>query len=395
MENIGRGLFQSLKTRVQNLKLRVSWGKLGNQNIDDYLSLSTYALVTDRFYMFDGNTQSLFTESVMGNDIITWETSTNLDFGVDVNMLNNRLEIIFDWCNRTTDDILLKLEAPSVLGIKPSISNTGKVRNRGWEISMSWHDRLSNGLNYHVGFMLSDVKNKILDLKGYKSPSGDLASRIEGQPIDALFGWKTLGLADTEEKYEKYRKVMETYNPNFAMGDVILVDLNNDGKIGSEDKTVIGNQIPRFTYSINLGFDYKGFDFFALFQGVGKVNGFIGRDVIEPLGLMSVLKEHYTDSFDPANPQTGKWFPRMTLDSRLNYNNMEHWVQDASYIRLKNLQVGYSFKFNQSFPIKRMRVYFSGQNLFTITNYKIFDPENALNTMSFPNVAVYSFGTNI
>jgi len=387
--------FDPFKTSVQNLKLRASWGKLGNQSIGNYLSMSTYALTTSRFYMFDGNTQSLFVESVMGNELITWETSTNLNFGLDVNVLDNRLGITFDWYTRTTEDILLKLEAPRVLGIEPAISNAGEVRNRGWELSVNWQDKISEDFRYHIGLILSDVKNEIIDLKGYKSPTGDLTARIEGEPIDALFGWKTLGLADTQEKYEQYKEVMKTYNPNFGMGDIIMVDLNGDGKIDANDKTVIGNQIPRYTYSINLGFDYKGFDFSALFQGVGKVDGFIGRDVIEPLGVMSVFKDHYTDSFDPQNPQTGKYFPRMSIDSRLNYANMEHWVQDASYLRLKTLQLGYTFKFNPTFPIDRMRLYFSGQNLFTITKYRIYDPENGLNNTSFPNVAVYSFGANI
>lgn len=387
--------FEPLKTSVQNLKLRASWGQLGNQSIGNYLSVSTYQVVTDRFYMFDGETQSLMTEGTMGNSIITWETSTNLNLGVDVSVLNNRLGVSFDWFTRDTHDILLRLKAPDLLGIYPAISNAGKVRNRGWEVSLNWNDRINQDFSYNIGFMLSDVQNKILDLHGYKSPTSDLYARIEGEAIDALFGWKTLGIADTQEKYEKYKDVMLTYNSNFSMGDIIIEDRDKDGKITEGDKTVIGNKIPRYTFSLNMGFNYKALDFSAMFQGVGKVDGFLGRDVIEPLGSQTAMKQHYYDSFNPAEPSTGKYYPRLTLANRLNYAHMSHWVQDASYLRLKNLQVGYTFKFNEMSPVEKVRIYFSGQNLFTLTKYPVFDPENAVNTITFPNVKVYSFGVNV
>ena len=188
---------------------------------------------------------------------------------------------------------------------------------------------------------------------------------------------------------------MLTYNSNFSMGDIIIEDLNKDGKITEADKKIIGNQIPRYTFSLNLGFNYKAVDFSAMFQGVGKVDGFLGRDIIEPLGSQTAMEEHYYDSFDPSNPTTGKYYPRMTMANRLNYANMSHWVQDASYLRLKNLQVGYTFKFGEKSPIERTRIYFSGSNLFTLTNYRVFDPENGLNTTSFPNSRVYSIGANV
>lgn len=389
--------FSPLKNAVQNLKLRASWGKLGNQSIDNYLSMSTYNVIpgATRFYMFDGTTQTLMSENVMGNNIITWETSTNLNFGLDVNVLDSRLGFTFDWYNRDTDDILLSLEAPSLLGITPPISNAGKVRNRGWELTVNWQDQVSDDFSYNISFMLSDVRNKILDLHGYKSPTSDLTTRIEGEPIDALFGWKTLGLADTQEKYEQYKEVMLTYNSNFSMGDIIIEDLDKDGKITEADKKIIGNQIPRYTFSLNLGFNYKAFDFSAMFQGVGKADGFLGRDIIEPLGSQTAMEDHYYDSFNPSNPTTGKYYPRMTLANRLNYANMSHWVQDASYLRLKNLQIGYTFKFGEKVPLERARVYLSGSNLFTLTKYRIFDPENQLNTSSFPNVRVYSVGASV
>lgn len=384
--------FTKLKEYVSNLKLRASWGQLGNQQIDDYLSVSTYG--GGSAYMFGNSIASGYEETIMGNPFITWETSTNWNIGVDLGVLDNRLNFTFDWYKKVTDDILLALEEPSILGIVAPMQNAGAMENKGWEITMNWRDQIGENFSYNIGFNLSDVKNKITDLRGYKSPSSSLEARIEGEPLDALYGWETLGICQDEAQYEQYKDVMKTYNENWNIGDLIINDRNHDGVISAEDKTVIGNQIPRFCYGINLGFSYKNLDFSCFLQGVGKVDGFLGRDVIEPLGVMSALEEHYTDSFDPKHPSSDAYYPRILSSWRHNYDNFSHWVQDASYLRLKNIQIGYSFSFPKA-RIEKLRLTLSGQNLFTITKYRVFDPENALNGVSFPNVAVYSFGVNL
>ena len=384
--------FTKLKEYVSNLKLRASWGQLGNQQIDDYLSVSTYG--GGSAYMFGNSIASGYEETIMGNPFITWETSTNWNIGVDLGVLDNRLNFTFDWYKKVTDDILLALEEPSTLGIVAPMQNAGAMENKGWEITMNWRDQIGENFSYNIGFNLSDVKNKITDLRGYKSPSSSLEARIEGEPLDALYGWETLGICQDEAQYEQYKDVMKTYNENWNIGDLIINDRNHDGVISAEDKTVIGNQIPRFCYGINLGFSYKNLDFSCFLQGVGKVDGFLGRDVIEPLGVMSALEEHYTDSFDPKHPSSDAYYPRILSSWRHNYDNFSHWVQDASYLRLKNIQIGYSFSFPKA-GIEKLRLTLSGQNLFTITKYRVFDPENALNGVSFPNVAVYSFGVNL
>ena len=384
--------FERLREYVPNLKLRASWGQLGNQQIDDYQSVSTYG--GGNAYMFGNSIASGYKETVMGNPLITWETSTNWNVGVDLGLLDNRLNVTFDWYKKITDDILLALEEPSILGIVAPMQNAGKMENKGWEITMNWRDQIGENFSYNVGFNLSDVKNKVTDLRGYKSPSSSLEARIEGQPLDALYGWETLGICQNEEQYNQYKDVMKTYNANWNVGDLIINDRDHNGTINADDKTVIGNQIPRFCYGINLGFTYKNLDFSCFFQGVGKVDGFLGRDIIEPLGVMSALEEHYTDSFDPKHPNPDAYYPRILSSWRHNYDNFSHWVQDASYLRLKNLQIGYSFSFPKA-KIEKLRLTLSGQNLFTITNYRVFDPESALNSISFPNVAVYSFGVNL
>lgn len=383
--------FETLRDYVPNLKLRASWGQLGNQQIDDYLSVSTYG--GGSAYMFGNSIASGYKETVMGNPLITWETSTNWNIGLDLGVLDNRLNVTFDWYKKTTDDILLALEEPSTLGIVSPMQNAGSMENKGWEITMNWRDRIGENFSYNIGFNLSDVKNKVTDLRGYKSPSSSLEARIEGQPLDALYGWETLGICQNEEQYNQYKDVMKTYNANWGVGDLIINDRDRNGTINADDKIVIGNQIPRFCYGINLGFTYKHLDFSCFFQGVGKRDGYLGG-VLEPLGVNSALEEHYTDSFNPKNPNPDAYYPRMLNSWYINYDNFSHWVQDASYLRLKNVQIGYTFSFSKA-KIEKLRLTLSGQNLFTITNYRVFDPENELSVVSFPNVAVYSFGVNL
>lgn len=385
--------FENIKTIMPSLKIRASWGQLGNQQIDDYQYFSTYGAGDS--YLFGNTISTGYAEKLMGNPDITWETSTNLNLGIDFSLFDNRLQATFDWYKRNTDDILLSLKAPKALGIDAPMQNAGSVQNKGWDLSINWHDKIGSDFNYFIGFNLSDVRNEITDLKGYKSPTGDLKARIEGEPIDALFGWETLGICTTQEQYEKYKDVMQTYNGNWNIGDIIIKDRNDDGKIGSEDKTVIGNSIPRFTFGVNLGFDYKNFDFSCFFQGVGKADGYVKDELIIPMGIYSALKDHYTDSFNPENPNPNAYFPRITNSWMYNYGNMQHWVQNASYIRLKNLQVGYTFDIAKM-GIEKVRLMVSGENLFTLTKFKIWDPETKVGERStYPHVAVYSFGVNL
>lgn len=383
--------FHSLRNRISNLKVRASYGQLGNQNIKNHQFLSTVG--SGENYLFGNTISTGYKESSMGNAIITWETSTSLNVGVDMTVLNDRLNLAFDYYNRTTDDILLPLPSPTTLGIEAPVQNAGTVRNKGWELTLGWRDVIGKEFNYFVNLNLSDVRNKITDLRGYKSPTGDLTTRIEGEPINSLFGWKTLGICETQEQLDTYSALMKTYNPNWGLGDIIIENRNDDNKIDADDKTVIGNSIPRYTFGINLGFDYKGFDFSCFLQGVGKADGYVVNEALAPLGINTVRKDHYTDTFNPADPQSGKYYPRVMQSYNYNYSYFSHWVQNAAYVRLKNLQLGYTFKLAS---ISKLRIYLSGENLFTLTKFRTWDPETPVGGSSFyPNVTVCSFGVNL
>lgn len=384
--------FQPLTTYVSNLKFRVSYGLLGNQSIANY---QYYSLISNGGnYMFGDKMEMGYAESVMGNEEITWESSKNFNVGLDFSLFDNRLYGTIDWYKKRTSDILLQLEVPDLLGISSPMENAGVIENKGWDLTLNWQSKIGKDFNYRIGVVLSDVKNEVIDLKGYKSPTTNLTARIEGEPLDAIFGYKTLGICENEEQYKKYEKQMKTFNPKWNIGDIIIEDLDKNGKIDASDKTVIGNSIPRYTFGLNLGFDYKNWDFSCFFQGVGKADGYVINEAIQGLngGINCPRIEHYEKTFDPNNPKSGCYFPR-TLKSTYNFENMSHWVQDASYVRLKNIQLGYTFNIK---GFNKFRVYLSGENLFTLTKFITWDPETPVgSSTSYPNVSIYSAGVNL
>lgn len=385
--------FKPLTTYVSNLKFRVSYGLLGNQSISNY---QYYSLIsTGGNYMFGDKMYMGYKESVMGNEEITWESSKNFNVGVDFSLFDNKLYGTFDWYKKRTSDILLQLEVPDMLGIASSMENAGVIDNKGWDFTINWQSKIGKDFNYRIGLNLSDVKNEVIDLKGYKSPTTNLTARIEGQPLDAIFGYKTLGICETQEQYEQYAAQMKTFNPKWNVGDIIIDDRDKNGRIDADDKTVIGNSIPRYTFGVNLGFDYKRWDFSCFFQGVGKADGYVTYEAIQGLnggGVNCPRIEHYEKTFDPNNPKPGAYFPR-TLKSTYNFENMSHWIQDASYVRLKNLQIGYTFNIK---GFNKFRVYLSGENLFTITKFMTWDPETPVGSRtSYPHISVYSAGVNL
>jgi TonB-linked SusC/RagA family outer membrane protein len=388
--------FEGAKELIPNLKLRASWGRLGNQNVSDFQFLSTFGSNNSTFYVFDGGATAGYYEAKMGNPLITWETSTNINFGLDFALFNSRLNASFDWYKKDTDDILLNLPAPSALGISAPTSNAGSVRNTGWELTLDWRDKIFNGKgSYRIGFNLADVKNEITDLRGYVSSTSSLTTRIEGYPINSLYGYETVGIAMRQEDVDKYGAMMKAWNGTWALGDLILKDLNGDNVIDGADKKVIGNQIPRYTFGLSLGLDYKNFDFTAFLQGVGKVNGYVNNVMLYPLQQISGRVDHYEHSFYPDNPNYDAWYPRM-LDTWLqNYQYQSFWVQNAAYVRLKNISVGYSFALPQ-LGISRMRVSLSGDNVFTLTKFRVWDPETPIGVeRCYPLTSTYSFGLSI
>ena len=320
--------FEGLKSTVSNLKLRASWGMLGNQSIGDFQFLSSFD--SNGFYVFDGQTFDGYRERRMGNTAITWETSRNFNIGLDFALFRNRLDVTFDWFNRETQNILLALPKPSTVGIGVPTVNAGVIGNKGWEFTLAWRDQLWGGKGgYRVAFNLSDVKNTVLDMAGFKSNTDDLQINREGDPMGALFGFETVGIAMREADYEKYHTMMQKWNPNWGLGDMILKDQDGNGTLDVDDKVVIGDPTPRYTFGLNLGFNYGKFDANLFLQGVGKADGYVVVEMLQPLNNVSGRVDHFEKAFRPGNPNYDATYPRLLATWGHNYASQANILHDC------------------------------------------------------------------
>lgn len=385
---------EGLKGRfLNNAKLRFSWGQLGNQNIfNDYYPYTTQMKIG--ITAMDGTVVNRASFADMPNSIVKWEVAESSDVGLDLTFLSNRLNVTADYYYRKTKDILLTLPIPYTLGLNAPYQNAGVVENKGWELTVGYKDKLGD-FNYNIDFNLSDVKNKILDFKGQDQTSF-IANR-EGYPIRSIYGYVADGFFQTDDEAAK----SPTQFGNIKAGDIRYKDLNNDGKINNEDKRVIGNSIPRYTFGLNLAASYKGFDMSLFFQGVGKADGYLSGAGIFPFansgGVAGSALEAFRDSWTPENPQAK--FPRLTFGETNNEQISTFWLKDASYMRLKNVQIGYTFPKHilSSVNIQSVRLFASGANLFSMDNFwQGYNVESPIGSVQFyPQVKIYNVGVEI
>lgn len=401
-----------------NLKIRASWGILGNQYVgsNSYPYLAVISTI-DKVPHFGVTPSDGYSQRTMPNPDLTWETIHMTNIGLDIALLNNRLNFTADYFVKDTKDILLKLSYPDILGLDPTEQNAGKVRNRGWEVDIQWRDKIGD-FGYGVGFNLSDVRNKITDFGGlpYQLTNSGHSIRRVGDPIDAFYGYVSGGFA-TPEDFESYNPTTGRYeNPKFPVlvddakdvqpGDIILRDISGpdgipDGKIDPDyDRQVIGSNIPRYTYSAKGDLSWKGFDFSFMLQGVGKANNVItgsGRHAF--LSQSNYPQKVHLDHWSFENPNPKAAYPRLTFDKNYNQRFSTFWLEDASYLRLKNIQIGYSFTqpWMEKLSLNKLRLYFSADNLFTATDYfYAYDPESPLTSGGlYPQVKTFVFGFNL
>jgi len=244
-----------------------------------------------------------------------------------------------------------------------------------------------------VKLALSDVKNEIIDLEGTGPYITGNKIRTEGRPIDAYFGYETAGLFQSVDEVESWA---ELSNGASAPGDIKYVDQNGDGVINADDRVIMGSNIPRYTYSADITASYKGFDLNVFLQGVGKVDGYLSGSGVWAFDTGSTAYTRHMDRWTPDNP--GASYPRLTFGTTNNYQHSNFWMLNGAYLRIKNIQLGYSLpeKWLGSGFIKNLRLNVSGQNLFTFSNYlEGFDVESPETTSTYPIVKVYSFGLNV
>ncbi|KAA6334574.1 TonB-dependent receptor SusC [termite gut metagenome] len=393
-----------LKNAVDNFKIRASWGQLGNQNIGNYPFASNVTL-SDIKYVFDNSIYSGGALVNMANSLISWETTTVADVGLDITFLG-KININADYFYKVTDDILLQLAVPRIIGMNAPQQNAGKVENRGWELGLTYADRMGD-FNYRASFNISDVKNKVLDLKGIDE-TGLTVSR-KGYSMYSLYGLEAIGYIQPEDYDDSGTYLGPTQYGNFGPGDIkykdqLTVDTNDDGipdaadgVINTSDRVIIGGTIPRYTFGLTLYGEYKGFDLNLFFQGVGKTNGYIYGQGIQTFVEGGSVLEIHKDYWTPENRNAQ--FPRLAFNENNNIQNSSFWVKNAAYVRLKNLQVGYTIprRALAKVPISNLRLYFSADNVFTVSDFwKQYDVEAPVGNGSFyPILRNISFGVDL
>ena len=405
---------------IDNLKIRASWGMLGNQYVgsSNYPYLSVLEALNshdDNVSLIGAAPTTAYVQASLANPNLSWETIRMLDLGFDLLMFNNRLGFTFDWYTKDTDGILLMLNYPAQIGAKPSEQNAGKVNNTGWEMNIDWKDQVGD-FYYSVSANLSDVRNKITSLGGNSPDLSGNQIRQVGYPIDAFYGYIADGLMtgddfkinDPEHNNYSLPKIPVVLGNAYQPGDIKYKDLSGpegkpDGRITPEyDKTVIGSNIPRYTYSFRGELGWKGIDFSFMFQGVGKCDGFLTGTARHAFQDMAAYPQKcHLDRFNiKTNPNPNASYPRLTYNTGFNQNTFStFWIEDASYLRLKNVQLGYTLpkKISTKARMEKLRVYVSGDNLLTFTKFfKSYDPETPVSKGGYyPQIKTLVFGIDI
>lgn len=397
---------QPLKNTISNLKLRTTYGILGNQNVGASLgdpNLGNYQFLTTYFnypsaYGF-GNQSVGGAGFTLGNPALTWEKAATFNLGVDLGFFANKLTGSFDYFNKVTRDILQpRYDVPALFGAGLPDYNVAKVRNKGWEATITY--RMTTGAAEHsFSFNIADSKNKLLKLTGGTNEqilNQDVFQLIRrvGEPITQYYGYQTNGYFQNASDVAASPKPV---GANVGPGDIKFVDRNGDGLIDDKDKTVLGNPFPRYTFGFTYRLNYKNFDFQVFIQGVGKRDAFLRGELVEPFhyNYGATVYEHMTDFWTPDNPDAR--FPRLAaIGSGSNTNNWrlgsDVYKFNAAYARLKNLNIGYTFpqRISRKAGMERLRISLIGQNLFTISKLKFIDPE----TTEFGNSVAVTTGSN-
>lgn len=371
---------ENYRQRFGDLKIRGSYGILGNQNVGNYQFQTTYFSFQNA-YAFNNSVVS-GTGFNFANPDIRWERASTFNIGVDATFFKNSLTVSVDYFDKVTRDILVAPVVPGIFGTSLPDFNSAKMQNRGWEASINY--RISGEqFKHQIGLNVGDSKNKVLDYGGREriSSSDEMQFIIrEGLPFNSYVGLKTDGYFQNIDEVNSGPK---PEGISVLPGDIRYVDVNKDGVINDRDRFVLGNAFPRFTFGVTYAVSFKNFDANIFIQGVGRRDAFIRGEMVEPyhFNYGQVMYQHQLDYWTPTNPDAR--YPRLAANgSQSNANNYRRgsdaYIYDASYARLKNLQIGYSLSSETAKKIgmQKLRIYASGQNLLTFSKLKFLDPEN-------------------
>lgn len=415
----------SLVDYINSFKVRASWGRLGNQSVDAYQDLALLEAKSQLSWIINAGRPGYVIGPNLVNTNLTWETSETVDFGFDLGLFNNRLQASVDVYQRMTFNRLGPSEAlPAVLGAAIPKKNNAELKTRGWDLSLSWRDNIGKDFSYSVTAMLFDYTTKYTK---YNNPTGILSSIYEGRKDGEIWGYETIGLIKTQEQADEINasgRQKFISGQVWKKGDVIYADLNGDEVVNNGnntiydpgDRKVIGNTTPRYQFGLTLEASWKGFDMKAFFQGTGKRdlwlsgNMFWGFSAWNQSSLFPHHMDYYRDTegdvYSGLGVNTEAYFPRPYSNSTTDNKNKQiqtRYLQDGSYIRLKNLQFGYTLPKSllRKINVQDMRIYVSGENIWTKTKLSPgFDPETANmgqlgNGKSMFTQAVYAVGLNV
>ncbi len=406
--NIGNEQFMKSVDAVSKLKVRASWGIIGNEKISYY---DRYARVQSSIIAVLGNPDAPIpaaTYGKSGNPDLKWESTTQTDIGVEVGFLANKLMGEFDFYNRVTNDILVELSTPGHLGNGQGQKvryNAASVLNRGFEFNLNWREKRGD-FTYSVGLLGSTIHNEVLEIGGTSGVDSTLIggylgdgrpvtlSRV-GLPIGAFYGYKTDGIFQDEGELDAY-----PHSAQAGPGDLRFVDVTHDGILDGRDRTYIGSPIPKFIFGFNGSIEYKGIDFALDFQGQTGNKIFNGKEVVRPDPYN--FEKHVFSRW--TGPGTSNSEPRPSFGG-YNFTPSDRFIQDGSFIRLRSVSLGYTLpaRLSQKAFMQQLRVYVKGSNLFTLTRFTGYTPEigsydvlsNGIDYGAYPITSVYSVGVNL
>ena len=393
---------------IEFVKLRTSWGINGNQEIGDYQFISL--MDGSRGYIFSGGRITGASPAYIENADIHWEESEQIDLAIDLSAFNNKLTATIDYYIKTTNGLLERIPIPAHIGNDAPYDNVGSVQNKGIELSIDCR-KSYKVFKYSVGINGAYNKNEMLDIGNEEGVlpgaswaiAGMITRAEEGLPIGYFWGYKTEGIFQTEaEVFQHIGITGEVLQPKAVPGDVIFIDVNKDGVLNDDDRTMIGNPTPDFTIGMNASAEYKQFDFSLLLSGAYGNDIFNGsqRQDLRYTNRTTAILDRWTED-NPSNE-----VPRYTwIDANNNYRVSDLYVEDGSYLRIKNIQLGYSLP-NSVLNIinaTKWRFYFSAENLLTFTKYTGADPEiGAMSSFDigidrgiYPQARIIRFGTSL
>lgn len=396
-------------TAINNFKIRYSWGQLGNGSVlglYDYITLLTSGLTTSNNLVFNNSRTQYIYQQTIASPEKTWETVQQSNIGIDLGLLRNRLTVTADYYVKRNKDMLATLNVPNIIGVDVSSVNIGELKSWGTELDIRWRDRIGKKFEYRVSFNISDNQNELVKYDGRNSiGTGGVIQLLEGYPLNSVWGYKTDGIFQSAAEANAYKaNVSYPFFTAYTAGDIKYLDLDKNGVISGGNGTpespgdlvYLGTTNARYTYGFETGLAWKGFDFSCFFQGAIKRKFLIAEGTLSPLFQTADMPwSIHMDRWTPDNPNA--FFPRMYQTSAHNYRPSDRWAQNGSYLRLKNIQIGYTFNVAKK-VIRELKVYVSGQDLWEKTKVlKVFDPEvgNNVGATAYPFYRTIAFGLNL